>query len=240
MIIETFITTPFQQNTRVLACAETRRAVCVDPGDSAETIAEFINAKNLALQAIALTHAHLDHIGGVSDLHKIFPKAEIILHKDDEDLYYGLPEQPLFFGVQPHQLKALGFDYEVPPPLTRHWQDGEIYAVGNLNFAILHAPGHTRGHIVLAEKNERKVFSGDCLFAGSIGRTDLPGGDFGQLINSINEKILPLGDDVEIYSGHGANTTIKRERTTNPFLTGVYEISRSADGSSANEAKATL
>lgn len=108
MIIETFITSPFQQNTRVLACEETRKTVCVDPGDSAEAIAKFINENNLDLQAIILTHAHLDHIGGVSGLYKLFPQAEIILHKADEDLYYALPEQPLFMGIEPHQLKALG------------------------------------------------------------------------------------------------------------------------------------
>ena len=224
MIIETFITTPFAQNTRVLGCEETRRAVCVDPGDSAEIIAAYINENNFDLQAITLTHAHLDHIGGVSNLHKLFPEAEILLHQDDEDLYYSLPEQPLFMGIPQHQLKALGLDYEKPPRLTRYWQDGEIYVVGSLTFKILHCPGHTRGHIILAEEQLRKVFSGDCLFAGSIGRTDLPGGDYEQLINSINEKILPLGDDVTVYSGHGEETSIGRERQTNPFLTGAYQM----------------
>ncbi len=226
MIIETFITTPFAQNTRVLGCEKTRRAVCVDPGDSAEIIAAYINENNFDLQAITLTHAHLDHIGGVSDLHKLFPEAEILLHQDDEDLYYSLPEQPLFMGIPQYQLKALGLDYEKPPRLTRYWQDGEVYAVGSLTFKILHCPGHTRGHIILAEEQLRKVFSGDCLFAGSIGRTDLPGGDYEQLINSINEKILPLGDDVTVYSGHGEETSIGRERQTNPFLTGAYQMPR--------------
>ena len=219
MIIETFITSPFQQNTRVLACAATGRAVCVDPGDSADIIAAYINENNFKLQAITLTHAHLDHIGGVSDLSKLFPQAEIILHADDEELYYGLPEQPLFMGIPRQQLKALGLEYEVPPPLTRHWQDGELYAVGALNFKIVHCPGHAPGHVILAEERMRKVFSGDCLFAGSIGRTDLPGGDYEQLMRSINEKILPLGDDFAVYSGHGEDTTIGRERTSNPFLT---------------------
>ncbi len=230
MIIETFITSPFQQNTRVLACAETRRAVCVDPGDSAPKIADYINRNDFDLQAITLTHAHLDHIGGVSGLHAFYPKAEILLHKDDEELYYGLPEQPLFMGIPREQLKALGLEYDVPPRLTRHWRDGEIYAVGNLNFKILHCPGHTRGHVIFAEQNERKVFGGDCLFAGSIGRTDLPGGDLRQLLNSINDVILPLGDDVTVYSGHGADTTVGRERATNPFLDGSYQTMRAESG----------
>jgi len=226
MIIETFITTIFQQNTRVLACAETRRAVCIDPGAAPDTIAEFITSNNLDLQAITLTHAHLDHIGGVFDLHKFFPHAEIILHRDDEEMYYALPEQPLLMGIPRGELKALGLEYAPPPRLTRYWQDGEIYAVGNLRFKISHCPGHAPGHVILAEENLRKVFSGDCLFAGSIGRTDLPGGDYEQLINSITVKILPLGDDVTVYSGHGEDTSIGHEKATNPFLTGVDQMTQ--------------
>lgn len=228
MIIETFTATPFQQNTRVVVCEETGRAICVDPGDSesATEIAGFINENNFELQAITLTHGHLDHVGGTCDLHKLFPQVEIILHKDDEDLYYGLPQQPIFMGIQPHQLKALGFDYEDPPKLTRNWTDGETYEVGNLRFKILHCPGHTRGHVVLAEENEQKVFVGDCLFQGSIGRTDLPGGNYEQLMDSLNNKILALGDDFTVYSGHGSETTIGIEKRTNPFLTGVYQVSR--------------
>lgn len=224
MIIETFITSPFQQNTRILACEKTSQAVCVDPGDSADVIAKFIKENDLNLQAITLTHAHLDHIGGAADLHKLFPQAEIILHREDEELYDNLPNQPLFMGIEPHQLKALGLDYEAPPKITRYWQDGEVYEVGNLKFRVFHTPGHTRGHVVFFEETNSILIGGDCLFAGSIGRTDLPGGNYEQLINSINDKILTLGDDVIVYSGHGAETTIGRERKTNPFLTGVYQL----------------
>lgn len=226
MIIEKFVLTPFQQNTRIVACEETRRAICIDPGEKSEDLVSFLNDNDLELQAITLTHGHLDHIGGTTDLHKSFPQAEIILHKGDEDLYYGLPEQPLFLGIPRFQLPILGFEYEKPPPLSRNWQDGEIYKVGTLRFKVLHCPGHTRGHVVLAEENEKKVFVGDCLFDGSIGRTDLPGGNSEQLTDSINDKILALGDDFTVYCGHGPETTIGKERTTNPFLTGVYQISR--------------
>ncbi|MCA1622252.1 MAG: MBL fold metallo-hydrolase [Acidobacteria bacterium] len=223
MIIETFVLSPFQQNTRVVACGETREAICIDPGEESKELVKFINDNNFNLQAIALTHAHLDHIGGVSALRESFPQAEILLHANDEDLYYNLPQQPLFMGIEPHQLKALGLEYERPPQISRYWQDGEIYAVGNFRFKILHCPGHTPGHVVFAEEAERKVFGGDCLFAGSIGRTDLPGGNFDELIDSIKGKILALGDDFTVYTGHGADTTIGRERATNPFLTGIYQ-----------------
>ncbi len=226
MIIETFTITSFQQNTRVVGCEETNKAICIDPGEKSGEIVNFINENNFELQAITLTHGHLDHVGGTLDLHKAFPDAEILLHKDDEDLYYGLPNQPLFFGLSPHQLKSMGMAYENTPQLTRNWRDGEIYEVGNLRFKVLHCPGHTRGHVVLAEKTERKVFVGDCLFEGSIGRTDLPGGSFEQLMDSINNKILALGDDFTIYSGHGRETTVEREKSTNPFLTGGYQLNR--------------
>ncbi len=222
MIVKTFVLSPFQQNTRVVVCEETRKAICIDPGDESPEMVEFINHFAHELQAIALTHAHLDHIGGVTYLHKHFPDAEIILHKDDEDLYYGLPEQPLFMGVPRNELKALGLEYEIPPKLNRRWQDGEVYKIGNLSFKIIHCPGHTPGHIILVEETERKAFVGDCLFAGSIGRTDLPGGSYEQLMDSINNKILPLGDDLTIFNGHGDDTSIGREKATNPFLTGVY------------------
>lgn len=226
MIIEKFVLTPFQQNTRVVVCEETHTAICIDPGEQSDAIVAFLNDNNYELQAITLTHAHFDHVGGTSGLHKSFPQVEIFLHKDDEDLYYSLPEQPLFLGIPPNQLKILGFEYENPPQVTRNWTDGEIYKVGNLRFKILHCPGHTRGHIVMAEETHKQVFVGDCLFEGSIGRTDLPGGNFEQLMNSIENKILTLGDDFTVYSGHGRETTIGNEKRTNPFLTGVYQINR--------------
>ena len=226
MIIETFTITAFQQNTRIVACEETGRAICIDPGEKSDEIVSFLRDNNFELQAITLTHGHLDHVGGTLAMHEKFPAAEIILHRDDEDLYYGLPQQPLFMGLSPHQLKPLGMDYDDPPPLTRNWRDGEIYRVGNLSFKVLHCPGHTPGHVVLAEESLKKVFVGDCLFAGSIGRTDLPGGSHEQLMDSITNKILTLGDDFTIYSGHGSETTIGQEKLTNAFLTGIYQMSR--------------
>src|SRR5919107_2902341 len=212
MIIEELTVTAFQQHTRILGCEKTKQAICIDPGDEAERIVEKLERHGLTLQAIALTHAHLDHVGGVAALKRLRPEAEIILHAADEPLYYGLPEQPAWIGVPRAQWKALGFDYEAPPPVGRHWADGEVYAVGDLSFKVLHCPGHTPGHVVLFETNERVAFVGDCLFAGSIGRTDLPGGSHEQLMDSIMNKIVPLGDDVLVCSGHGPDTTIAQER----------------------------
>jgi len=222
MIVEQITVTPFQQHARVLGCEETRRAVCVDPGEETGEIVEALERLGLELQAIALTHAHMDHVGGVAALKRERPGAEIILHAADEPLYRGLPEQPAWLGIPRAAWPGLGFEYEEPPPVERYWADGETYPLGRLEFKVLHCPGHTPGHVVLFEPNERKVFVGDCLFAGSIGRTDLPGGSTEQLMDSLRNKILPLGDDVTVYSGHGPETTIGRERLTNPFLTGRY------------------
>ncbi|MEO8648556.1 MAG: MBL fold metallo-hydrolase [Acidobacteriota bacterium] len=226
MIVERFVLTPFQQNTRIVACGRTRQAICIDPGESSSALIEFIEQNDLDLQAITLTHGHLDHIGGTRALSAAFPQAEIILHKDDEELYYGLPHQSLFLGIPQHQLAALGLEHEIPPPVTRNWEHNETYAVGDLSFSVRHCPGHTRGHVVLAELTEKKVFVGDCLFLGSIGRTDLPGGDHEQLIRSITEQILSLDDDFTVYSGHGPETTVGNERISNPFLNGTYQIGK--------------
>jgi hydroxyacylglutathione hydrolase len=226
MIIEEITVTPFQQHTRVVGCEETGRAICLDPGDEAERVVAALEQHELELQAIALTHAHMDHIGGVAALKKLRPAARIIIHPADEPLYEGLPQQPSWLGIPQSRWDALGFKFEQPPPIDEHWTDGQTYEVGKLRFKVIHCPGHTPGHVVLFEERERKVFVGDCLFAGSIGRTDLPGGSSKKLMNSLLNKLMPLGDDVEVYSGHGPKTTIGEERLTNPFLTGGYRIGR--------------
>ena len=226
MIIEEITVTSFQQHTRVVGCAKTRRAICIDPGDDSESIARAINQHGFELQAIACTHAHLDHVGGVAALKKRKPEAQIIIHAADEPLYLELPNQPSWLGIPRSQWTDYGFNYEQPPNADQYWSDGQIYEVGELSFKVIHCPGHTPGHVVLFEPGEKKVFVGDCLFAGSIGRTDLPGGSTEQLMDSLFNKILPLGDDVTVYSGHGPTTTIGRERQTNPFLTGVYSLGK--------------
>jgi glyoxylase-like metal-dependent hydrolase (beta-lactamase superfamily II) len=226
MIIEEITVTAFQQHTRIIGCEKTRLAICIDPGDEAERIAAALDEHGLKLQAITLTHAHLDHVGGVGALKSLRPEAAIIIHREDEPLYMALPEQPAWIGIPRSRWASLGFSYSEPPKIDKYWTDGETYHVGELAFKIIHCPGHTPGHVVLFEERERKIFVGDCLFAGSIGRTDLPGGSSEQLMDSLLNKIVPLGDDVEVYSGHGPMTTIGQERLANPFLTGVYTLGR--------------
>jgi glyoxylase-like metal-dependent hydrolase (beta-lactamase superfamily II) len=226
MIIEEITVTAFQQHTRIVGCEKTRRAICIDPGEASDDIVGAIDKHGFELQAIACTHAHMDHVGGVTALKKLKPEAKITIHPADEPLYLELPNQPGWLGIPRSQWTGYGFDYEQPPKADEYWSDGQIYEVGELNFTVLHCPGHTPGHVVLFEPGERKVFVGDCLFAGSIGRTDLPGGSTEQLMDSLFNKILPLGDDVEVYSGHGPTTTIGQERLTNPFLTGAYSLGK--------------
>jgi hydroxyacylglutathione hydrolase len=226
MIIEELTVTAFQQHTRIVGCEKTQRAICIDPGDDSESIVRAIDAHGFQLQAIACTHAHLDHIGGVTALKQKKPEAQVIIHQADERIYDELPEQPAWIGIPRSQWAGMGFEFEQPPKVDQYWQDGQIYDVGELHFTIIHCPGHTPGHVVLFEPKERKVFVGDVLFAGSIGRTDLPGGSTEQLMDSIINKLLPLGDDVEVYSGHGPVTTIGVEKRTNPFLTGAHTLGR--------------
>jgi hydroxyacylglutathione hydrolase len=224
MIIETFVLTPFQQNTRLVWCEATRKAICIDPGEPSPEVVDYIRDNDLELQAIVITHGHLDHCGGVTALASEFPAADIVLHREEMYLYEKLREQPILLGIMPDQARALGMDYEDPPEPTRFVENGDVIEVGGLIFLVRHVPGHTLGHIVLVEEGEKAVFTGDCLFSGTIGRTDLPGGDYDQLIASIKEKVLTLGDDFTVYCGHGPETTIGRERLTNPFLTGQYRL----------------
>jgi hydroxyacylglutathione hydrolase len=224
MIIEELTVTAFQQHTRIVGCEKTRRAICIDPGDDSESIARAIDKHGLDLQAIAITHAHLDHVGGVAALKKLKPEAKVTLHKADEFIYLALAEQPGWIGIPRAQWPAMGLAFEPPPVVDDYWEDGQSYQVGHLHFKVIHCPGHTPGHVVLFESQERTVFVGDVLFAGSVGRTDLPGGSTEQLMDSIMNKLLPLGDDVVVYSGHGPVTTIGHERLTNPFLTGADRL----------------
>ena len=226
MIIEEITVTAFQQHTRVVGCAKTKRAICIDPGEASADIVSAIDKHGFALQAIACTHAHMDHVGGVAALKKLKPEAKIIIHSADEPLYLELPNQPAWLGIPRAQWTQYGFDYKVPPKVDEYWRDGQQYEVGELSFKVIHCPGHTPGHVVLFEAAEKKVFVGDCLFAGSIGRTDLPGGSTEQLMDSLFNKLLPLGDDVTVYSGHGPTTTIGQSDRRIRFLQALTALGK--------------
>jgi len=225
MRVSTFVQTAFQQNTRVVSCEETGKAICIDPGEPSPEVAAYILDNDIELLAIVATHGHLDHIGGTAFLKEQFPDAEVLVHKEEEPLYFALPQQGLAMGIPPHQLASMGMDYADPPTPTRNPDHGDVIVVGDLRFEVRHCPGHTLGHIVLVEHNDRVVFTGDCLFNRTIGRTDLPGGDHAQLIDSINRNLLSLDDDYVAFCGHGPETTIGEERTGNPFLNGTWGIS---------------
>jgi glyoxylase-like metal-dependent hydrolase (beta-lactamase superfamily II) len=200
--------TPFQQNCTLLWCEATKRAVVIDPGGDLPEIERAIAQAGVTVDKIWLTHGHVDHVGGAADL-----KASLNVpiegpHRDDLFLLQHVAESARMFGLRNAS--------NVTP--DRWLKDGDQVEVGELTFDVLHCPGHSPGSVAYFNAGERLAIVGDVLFAGSIGRSDLPGGDHQQLLESIREKLLPLGDDVAIISGHGPTSTIGRERATNPFL----------------------
>ena len=200
--------TPFQQNCTLLWCEATKRAVVIDPGGDLPQIERAISQAGVTVERIWLTHGHVDHVGGATDL-----KAKLGVtiegpHKNDLFLLQRVVETARQFHMPNTS--------NVTP--DRWLDDGDQVQVGELTFDILHCPGHSPGSVAFFNSGQRLAIVGDVLFAGSIGRTDLPGGDHGQLLRSIADKLLPLGDDVAVLCGHGPTTTIGRERAGNPFL----------------------
>jgi hydroxyacylglutathione hydrolase len=210
MILEVRAVPPFMKNGYVVGCPTTRQAVLLDPGDEVDQLVEVARQLDVTIRAILLTHAHVDHISGVHVAKRMFD-APIHLHPDDLFLYDHAVEQGAMFGLT----------VESQPPIDVFF-DGSPLHVGELEIRVHHTPGHCPGEVCLqigAVGNPgRHLFVGDSLFAGSIGRTDLPGGSYDQLMQSITEVIFPLGDDAVVHPGHGADTTVLRERTTNPFV----------------------
>ena len=211
MLIESQAVPPFYKNGYVVACDATRRAVVIDPGDEVEQLLAFVDRSRLDVQSILLTHAHVDHVTGVARA-KAALDVPIYLHDDDQPLYDAAPAQAAFFGLTCDAL----------PPVDRRYDLGSMLPLGEYEIAVRHTPGHCPGGVCLAIGRvgapKKDLFVGDTLFAGSIGRTDLPGGDHPTLIRSITEVLFAFGDDANVYSGHGPQTTIGRERRTNPFL----------------------
>ncbi|MBN1541756.1 MBL fold metallo-hydrolase [candidate division KSB1 bacterium] len=207
LILETIVTGIFQENTFLLGCPQSKRAVVIDPGDQADRLIALLDNQELQLEAILLTHGHIDHIGAVADLQERF-KAAVYLHRSDEFLASTAAEQ------------ARLFDLPVPRSFSvDHWiAQGDIVRVGEIELQVIETPGHTPGSVCYYCPAQGILFSGDTLFWGSVGRTDLPGGNTDALLCSIRERLLTLPLQTAIYAGHGPVSTVAHEKESNPFL----------------------
>jgi glyoxylase-like metal-dependent hydrolase (beta-lactamase superfamily II) len=215
MIIETRAVGPFFKNGFVVACSRTREGVLIDPGDEVDSLLAFGVKEALRLRYILLTHAHVDHVTGVSRA-KSDLNAPVYLHRDDLFLYEKAVQQGLMFGIPVDP---------PPPPVDEFYTPGQVIRFGDFEVRPHHTPGHCPGGVCLqigpAGQPGKDLFVGDTLFAGSIGRTDLPGADHAMLISTIRTVLFAFGDDARVYPGHGPATTIGKERRTNPFLQAI-------------------
>ena len=207
MQYETIPVTPFMQNCRIVYCPDTREAAVVDPGGDSDRILAALRALDVTPTQIWITHAHIDHVGGVAVLQRALNVPVIGSHRDDQLLIDQLPEAAARFGLPAPE--------RYTP--TQWLEEGDTLTLGQLRFDVMHCPGHAPGHIVLINKKSRCMLAGDVLFRGSIGRTDLPGGNAEQLLASI-KRLWVLGDDMQVLSGHGEPTTLGYERLYNPFV----------------------
>jgi len=211
MIIESACAPPFLKNGFVVSCERTREAIYIDPGDEVDELLQYIARESLTVVGILLTHAHVDHVSGVAAAKRALG-APIWLHPDDRVMYARAQDQGAIFG----------YELEQPPPPDRWYELPGPIGFGDYDVFIHHTPGHCPGNVCLQVGRRGTVgmdlFVGDTLFAGSIGRTDLPGCDHDQLRRSIMEGLLAFGDDARVRPGHGPDTSIGRERQTNPFL----------------------
>jgi hydroxyacylglutathione hydrolase len=211
MRIETAAAPPFMKNGFLVSCEETREAVLIDPGDEVGALIAAARGSDLTVKHVLLTHAHLDHITGVSRAKAAFP-VPVWLHRDDLFLYEAVVEQGLMFG----------FRVDSQPPIDRFYEPGTRLTFGRYLVEPFHTPGHCPGGVCLAigraDDLPRELFVGDTLFAGSIGRTDLPGGDHETLLRSIRDVLFRFPDEAVVHPGHGPDTTIGVEKRTNPYL----------------------
>jgi len=205
MIIHTCPVGAFQMNCYLVADEATREGVVIDPGDEIPDLLEVIRREGLKIRAILLTHGHVDHVMHAQDL-KVALNVPICGHPDDRDLLRAAPQQAMMFGLRPGPV----------PVLDQDLQEGLPFQAGPLTFRVLHVPGHSAGSVAFLVGD--CAFVGDTLFAGSVGRTDLPGGDFRKLARSIREKLYTLPESTVLYPGHGPTTTVGEERRTNPFV----------------------
>lgn len=201
--------TPFQQNCTILFDPDTRVGVVVDPGGDVDAILSAIRDAKLTIEAIWITHGHIDHAGGAMELKEALGVDIIGPHEADRDLLSNIELQAKRFGV-PGTVRNCTPD--------RYLTEGEVVSFGSHSFEVFHCPGHAPGHVVYYNAAARFAHVGDVLFRGSIGRTDLPGGDHAALISSIKTKLLPLGDEIGFICGHGPGGRFGEERRTNPYL----------------------
>ena len=200
--------TAFEQNCTILMCDATREAAVVDPGGDLPRIKAQLEKMSAKPVKILLTHAHIDHAGGTAGLARDLGVPVIGPHKEDEFWIQSLPQQSMMFGFP----QAESFTPD-------QWlNDGDTVSIGDITLQVIHAPGHTPGHVVFFEPESKTALVGDVIFNGSIGRTDFPKGSFDELVSSIRTKLFPLGDDVQFICGHGPNSTFGHERQHNPFV----------------------
>ena len=210
MNVETFTVGAFQENCYLIVDDRSRKAVIVDPGGEGERLVEAIEKSGAELEAIWITHAHVDHVGAIASIKRRWD-VPVYLHPADRRLYEAASRQAEVYGVP----------FEEPPPPDREFADGQRLELGDAEFTVMHAPGHAPGHVVIYGQGMALV--GDCLFAGSIGRTDLPFSNPPHLAESL-KKIADLPPETVVYPGHGMETTIAEERLSNPFLNGTARI----------------
>lgn len=202
---------PFEENCYLVLDDRTGAAALVDPGDDPARIVAMAERAGATPSVVWLTHAHLDHIGAVEGVRRRWPGIPVVLHPADRELYAYAAMAAQQYGVP----------FEQPDPADGSYADGDVVRLGSLSFSVWHVPGHAPGHVALV--GHGAVLGGDCLFAGSVGRTDLPLCDPGALVQSL-ERLLTLDDATVVFAGHGPQTTIGRERSGNPFLTGAVRI----------------
>ncbi len=203
--------TPFQQNCSLVWCDQTHEAALIDPGGEVERLKAAVAERQLKLVALWLTHAHIDHAGGTGRLARELGLPIIGPHPGDQFWIDGLPQQSKMFG----------FPAAEPFTPTRWLDDGDTVTLGHSTLAVRHCPGHTPGHVVFHSAEAQRCFVGDVLFAGSIGRTDFPGGDHATLIASITQRLWPMGDETVFIPGHGPESSFGHERRGNPFVAGT-------------------